>query len=39
MISFRDQFAREIGARLIVHTNRKAIEDGTSPFRLVQYLP
>src|SRR3989475_11607209 len=28
MISFRDQFAREIGARLIVHTNRKAIQDG-----------
>src|ERR1700752_2727894 len=34
MIEFRDQFTREIGARLIVHTNRKAIEDGASPFRL-----
>src|SRR5712692_1930571 len=34
MISFRDQFTREIGARLIVHTNRKAIEEGASPFRL-----
>src|ERR1700746_2523290 len=34
MISFRDQFTRDIGVRLIVHTNRKAIEDGASPFRL-----
>ena len=34
MIEFRDRFAREIGARLIVHTNRKAIEEGASPFRL-----
>src|ERR1700757_1602854 len=28
MIEFRDRFAFEIGARLIVHTNRKAIQDG-----------
>ena len=34
MITFRDDFVREIGARLIVHTNQKAIDDGASPFRL-----
>jgi sulfate adenylyltransferase subunit 2 len=34
MADFRDSFTREIGARLIVHTNRKAIEEGASPFRL-----
>src|ERR1700760_3186907 len=34
MIAFRDNFIRDIGARLIVHTNRKAIEEGASPFRL-----
>ena len=34
MIEFRDRFTREIGAQLIVHTNRKAIEDGANPFRL-----
>jgi sulfate adenylyltransferase subunit 2 len=34
MIEFRDRFTAEIGARLIVHINRKAIEDGASPFRL-----
>src|SRR5437660_7200119 len=34
MIAFRDQFARDIGARLIVHTNRAAIAEGASPFRL-----
>src|SRR3989442_8742187 len=34
MIAFRDHFTREIGARLIVHTNRKAIEEGANPFRL-----
>jgi sulfate adenylyltransferase subunit 2 len=34
MITFRDNFIREIGARLIVHTNQKAIDDGASPFRL-----
>src|SRR5712664_1168724 len=34
MIEFRDRFTREIGAKLIVHTNRKAIEDGANPFRL-----
>ena len=34
MIEFRDHFTREIGAKLIVHTNRKAIEAGANPFRL-----
>src|SRR6202051_107112 len=34
MIEFRDNFVREIGARLIVHTNQQAIEDGANPFRL-----
>src|SRR5580692_10811300 len=34
MITFRDNFVRDLGARLIVHTNRKAINDGASPFKL-----
>src|SRR5664279_5609319 len=34
MIEFRDRFCKEIGAKLIVHTNRKAIQDGASPFVL-----
>ena len=34
MIEFRDQFVREIGARLIVHTNQKAIDNGANPFRI-----
>ena len=34
MIEFRDRFCAEIGARLIVHTNTKAIEEGANPFRL-----
>lgn len=34
MIEFRDRFAREIGARLIVHTNIAAIESGANPYRL-----
>ena len=32
MIEFRDRCAAEVGARLIVHTNREAIADGTQPF-------
>src|SRR6202521_6193895 len=28
MIEFRDHYPRSIGAKLIVYTNRKAIEDG-----------
>jgi sulfate adenylyltransferase subunit 2 len=34
MIEFRDRFCAEIGARLIVHTNRAAIEAGANPFVL-----
>jgi sulfate adenylyltransferase subunit 2 len=34
MIDFRDRYTREIGAKLIVHTNRKAIDEGANPFRL-----
>jgi sulfate adenylyltransferase subunit 2 len=32
MITFRDRYARQVGARLIVHTNKEAIADGTQPF-------
>src|SRR5216110_3592065 len=32
MIEFRDWYVKEIGAKLIVHTNRQAIADGTEPF-------
>jgi sulfate adenylyltransferase subunit 2 len=32
MIEFRDSYAKEIGARLIVHTNTEAIAGGTQPF-------
>jgi sulfate adenylyltransferase subunit 2 len=32
MIEFRDRYAAQIGARLIVHTNTEAIADGTQPF-------
>ena len=34
MIAFRDKFAKEIGADLIVHTNKQAIADGANPFKL-----
>ena len=34
MIEFRDRFIREIGADLIVHTNREALDSGANPFRL-----
>ena len=34
MIEFRDRTCRELGLTLIAHTNRRAIEEGTSPFRL-----
>ncbi len=34
MIRFRDQYAREIGADLIVHRNEKAIADGANPYTL-----
>jgi sulfate adenylyltransferase subunit 2 len=32
MIEFRDRYAAEIGAELIVHTNTDAIANGTQPF-------
>jgi sulfate adenylyltransferase subunit 2 len=32
MIEFRDWYAKEVGARLIVHTNQEAIADGTQPY-------
>jgi len=34
MIEFRDSYAREIGAELIVHRNEEAIRDGANPFTL-----
>ena len=34
MIEFRDRIACELGVKLIVHTNRQAIEEGANPFRL-----
>ena len=32
MIAFRDWYAAEVGAELIVHTNTEAIAEGTQPF-------
>jgi sulfate adenylyltransferase subunit 2 len=34
MIEFRDRYAAEIGAQLIVHTNRKALDEGANPYAL-----
>src|SRR5438045_2688250 len=34
MIAFRDSYAREIGAELIVHQNHEALEQGANPFAL-----
>jgi len=34
MIAFRDSYTREIGAELIVHQNREALEQGANPFAL-----
>jgi sulfate adenylyltransferase subunit 2 len=34
MITFRDEFIKSIGARLIVHTNNQAIADGANPLAL-----
>src|SRR5689334_8204362 len=34
MIEFRDSYTREIGAELIVHQNREALEKGANPFTL-----
>ncbi len=34
MIQFRDTYARDIGAELIVHKNREALDNGANPFSL-----
>jgi sulfate adenylyltransferase subunit 2 len=34
MIDFRDQYAKKIGAELIVHKNHEALDAGASPFLL-----
>ena len=34
MIEFRDSYAREIGAQLIVHRNEEALQAGANPFAL-----
>jgi sulfate adenylyltransferase subunit 2 len=34
MIEFRDRYTREIGAELIVHQNRTALDQGANPFAL-----
>jgi sulfate adenylyltransferase subunit 2 len=34
MIAFRDAYTREIGAQLIVHQNREALDAGANPFVL-----
>jgi sulfate adenylyltransferase subunit 2 len=34
MIEFRDAQAQKLGVKLIVHTNRRALDDGANPFRL-----
>ena len=34
MIEFRDRYTRELGAELIVHQNREALQAGANPFAL-----
>src|ERR1700730_15563591 len=34
MIEFRDSYTRQVGARLIVHSNTGAIDAGANPFRM-----
>jgi sulfate adenylyltransferase subunit 2 len=34
MIEFRDWYARHVGAELIVHMNRKALDEGANPYAL-----
>lgn len=34
MIAFRDWYPRQIGAELLVHTNRKALDQGANPYAL-----
>src|ERR1043165_10060996 len=33
MIEFRGRFTKEIGARLIVHINQQAVDEGAGPYR------
>lgn len=32
MIEFRDRFTTELGVKLLVHTNQKALDDGATPY-------
>jgi sulfate adenylyltransferase subunit 2 len=34
MITFRDSYAKEVGAQLIVHRNEEALQSGANPFTL-----
>jgi len=34
MIEFRDSYTREVGVKLIVHKNQKALDEGAQPFLL-----
>lgn len=34
MLEFRDRYTAELGAQLIVHTNRKALDEGANPYAL-----
>jgi sulfate adenylyltransferase subunit 2 len=34
MIEFRDRYTAELGVNMLVHTNRKAIEEGANPIKL-----
>ena len=34
MITFRDNYAKELGAQLLVHQNREALQAGANPFEL-----
>src|ERR1700719_1929434 len=34
MIEFRDEYPKRMGAELIVHMNRKALDEGANPFSL-----
>jgi sulfate adenylyltransferase subunit 2 len=34
MIEFRDSYTRDLGVKLIVHKNQKALDDGAQPFLL-----
>jgi sulfate adenylyltransferase subunit 2 len=34
MIEFRDSYTAQVGVRLIVHTNRAALDEGANPLRL-----